>query len=301
MASSCSPHFARISNYNGQVSLALEQILGGTPISCIMAFKRARAEAKLGDLPPMVGVQLECADEIRENGLKFRRLLIERYLEGNLPASDIGLLAYYHTQSGGQGSEDLAVHPSQCSKHGSQQLRSLSFIIIELYCLHRSRFIASFAQQNLRSLLQKEFPEPHVEWIPAPMCCKKSIDREVVLHPTRVTSDMIREELQGLGLLGSESNLEEMDGACAQDAELGDLFFQHPVTVEARNAGFRWEHIVPLSVYFDGVQYSKNENFLGFYCTNLRTKKQRLVWLLRNWVMIKHVIFYFVPNLSIPH
>ena len=64
------------------------------------------------------------------------------------------------------------------------------------------------------------------------------------------------------------------------DADLGDLYFKHPVTLEARSEGLSWEQIVPMSLYFDGVQYTNNENFLGFYCTNLRTKKQRLVWLL---------------------
>ena len=116
-----------------------------------------------------------------------------------------------------------------------------------------------------------------MEWVPVPMFSKKSISREVVSHPTRVTSEMIRAELTSLGLLGPEM---ETTGLSKADAELGDLFLRHPVTVAAREDGFCWEHIVPLSVYFDGVQYTNNESFLGFYVTNLRTKKQRLIWLL---------------------
>ena len=54
----------------------------------------------------------------------------------------------------------------------------------------------------------------------------------------------------------------------------------HPVAQKAFAEGFRREHVVPVSVYFDGVQYTKNEHFLGFYMTNLRTGKQQLVWLL---------------------
>ena len=119
------------------------------------------------------------------------------------------------------------------------------------------------------------------------MCGKKSIGREIVRHPTRVSSDMIRRELIDLKLLGPASETDEsMAGRHLQEDAalgLGDLYEHHPVTVEAFNTGFRREHVVPLSVYFDGVQYSKNENFLGFYITNLRTQRQRLVWLLRTW------------------
>ena len=122
------------------------------------------------------------------------------------------------------------------------------------------------------------------------MCLKKSIGREVVRHPTRVTSDMIRRELRDLKLLGPASMVGQLtlEQHLQQDADLGlgDLYEQHPVTLQASRDGIRREHVVPLSVYFDGVQYTKNENFLGFYVTNLRTNRQRLVWLLRTWESI---------------
>lgn len=121
-----------------------------------------------------------------------------------------------------------------------------------------------------------------MEWISVPMYLKKSAGRTLVQHPTRVTSILIRNELKELGILGSTNpSAEVVQDFLKQDEELGDLYERHCVTIEALRQGFSREHIVPLSVYFDGVQYSKNENFLGFYVTNLRTKKQRLVWLLR--------------------
>ena len=123
------------------------------------------------------------------------------------------------------------------------------------------------------------------------MCLKKSIGREVVRHPTRVTSDMIRRELRDLELLGPANMVgpATFEQHLQQDAALGlgDLYEQHPVTLQAFGDGFRREHVVPLSVYFDGVQYTKNENFLGFYVTNLRTGVQRLVWLLRTWEALR--------------
>ena len=104
-----------------------------TPRSCqsnsfVMAFKHARAEANCGfTMPPMSGAQLETSEHIEEHAKKYRRLLLERYLDGSYPASDVALLAYYHTESGGQGCEDLALNPKQCSKHASEHLRILSF------------------------------------------------------------------------------------------------------------------------------------------------------------------------------
>ena len=136
-----------------------------------------------------------------------------------------------------------------------------------------------------RCHLRKEFAEPYVEWVAVPMCGKKALGREVTSHPTRVASQMIRQELTDLSLLGPGSIVDEATSSnhvqMDVDLGLGDLDEKRPITQEAFSDGFRREHVVPLSVYFDGVQYSKNENFLGFYVTNLRTRVQRLVWLLR--------------------
>ena len=267
-----------------------------------MAFKRARAEASCGfAMAPMIQESvLENTEHVQDNAKKYRRLLIEKYLEGSFPASDVALLAYYHTESGGQGCEDLALHPSQCSKHAAEHLRRHSLfsspvlskqptiLLLQL----PTRLIQVFViLTDLRCHLRKEYPEPTVEWIRVPMFAKKSLGREVFHHPTRVTSDMIREELRSLGLLGPEMDSLQDHGTLEEDAELGDRFFKHPVTIEARNDGLPWEHIVPLSVYFDGVQYTNNDSFLGFYCTNLRTKKQRLVWLLRYWILVRTTFY----------
>ena len=116
--------------------------------------------------------------------------------------------------------------------------------------------------------------------IPVPMYSKKAIGRQVVKHPTRVTSKMIRQELLNLKVLGPDATSSAICEFLQSDCSLGDLYWNHPVTQQALSEGFKPEHIVPLSVYFDGVVYSKNESFLGFYVTNLRAGKQRLVWLL---------------------
>ena len=129
-----------------------------------------------------------------------------------------------------------------------------------------------------------------MEWVAVPMHTKNNIVRTSVQHPTRVASDLIREELRSLNLLGSSKpSKETVDEFLANDHELGDKYANHPVTQEALNEGFTYEQIQPISVYFDGVQYSKNENFLGFYVANLRTRQQRLVWLLRGLLANEHI------------
>lgn len=121
-----------------------------------------------------------------------------------------------------------------------------------------------------------------MEWVSVPMHTKNSIVRTSIRHPTRVASDLIREELRSMNLLASSSpSTKAVAEFLASDHELGDKYASHPVTQEALNEGFSHEQIQPISVYFDGVQYTKNENFLGFYVANLRTRQQRLVWLLR--------------------
>ncbi|CAE7267823.1 unnamed protein product [Symbiodinium sp. CCMP2592] len=154
-------------------------------------------------------------------GAKFRSFLLERYTEGTFTATDTCLLAYYHTESGGEGAEDLALAPDQASTHGSEHLKT-------------------------------------------PM-----------KHPVRVASDMIRDELKALNLLGNSNPCKETVATFLEnDTALGDRYEKHPVTVQALNEGIPRERIVPLSVYFDGVQYTKNENFLVFYFTNLRLRRQ---------------------------
>ncbi|CAE7238530.1 unnamed protein product [Symbiodinium sp. CCMP2592] len=193
-----------------------------------MSFKRARAaEQSRGS---SFAVPDACQDPLIDEGSnieaakKFRRLLIEKYLDGSATATDTCQLAYWHNESGGGGAEDLALHP--------------------------------------RCHLAKEFPEPIVEMVSVPMYLKKSVGRVIVQHPTRVTSAMIRKEMIDLGILGSESPAAVQD-FLKPDEEFGDLYERHCITIEALREGFKREHIVPLSVYFDGVQYSKNENFLG--------------------------------------
>ncbi|CAE7376332.1 unnamed protein product, partial [Symbiodinium microadriaticum] len=222
-----------------------------------MSFKRARTLQTAGGAFTIdQEAEAEDTELIKANGQKYRKFLLERYASGLSTAADTCILAYLHTESGGRGTEDLGLDPDLATKHGAE---------------------------HLRCHLAKEYEKPYVDYVAVPMVCKKSIGRVSVQHPTRVTSDMLRKELLALGLLGEGAKPDAKFVAehLEADSEYMALYEGHPVAQKAFAEGFRREHVVPVSVYFDGVQYTKNENFLGFYMTNLRTGKQQLVWLLR--------------------
>lgn len=96
-----------------------------------MSLKRARAELS-GSAYGIGDTWLGEDDKVASAaaGAKFRSFLLERYTDGTFTASDCCLLAYYHTESGGEGAEDLALAPDQASSHGSQHLKCLKLQLI---------------------------------------------------------------------------------------------------------------------------------------------------------------------------
>ena len=94
-----------------------------------MSFKRARA-ADQAKGSSYIGLD-EYEDPVDNEGSntaeaakKFRRLLIEKYLDGSATATDTCQLAYWHVESGGEGAEDLALNPRTASRHSAEHLRS---------------------------------------------------------------------------------------------------------------------------------------------------------------------------------
>ena len=89
-----------------------------------MSFKRARASASSGGF----GVSSETlpddeAGHQAEAASRFRRLLIQKYLDGTTTANDTAQLAYWHIEAGGLGAEDLALHPRTACRHAAEHLR----------------------------------------------------------------------------------------------------------------------------------------------------------------------------------
>ena len=56
---------------------------------------------------------------------------------------------------------------------------------------------------------------------------------------------------------------------------------RHPVYLRARAAGVPEERIYPVSIYWDGVQYTKHDGLWAFYVRDLFYNTQYLQFLLR--------------------
>ena len=57
-----------------------------------------------------------------------------------------------------------------------------------------------------------------------------------------------------------------------------DAYKKHPVISE--NTG-HWSDVEVVSVFSDGVQYSKRDSVIGFYIRNMRTNIEEMVFLIR--------------------
>ena len=63
--------------------------------------------------------------------------------------------------------------------------------------------------------------------------------------------------------------------------KLGASFTKHPVIRSALERGIHWPEIIPLALYTDGVQYTKNDSYIGYFVQNLRTGTKMLVCAIR--------------------
>ncbi|CAE7256188.1 unnamed protein product [Symbiodinium sp. CCMP2592] len=75
----------------------------------------AMAEASV-QIQQMASAKKNASESVKASGdieaaKKFRRLLVERFLDGSATATDTCQLAYWHVASGGEGAEDLALNP----------------------------------------------------------------------------------------------------------------------------------------------------------------------------------------------
>ncbi len=112
-------------------------------LSVIMAisFKRARAEYEAAQF---LELSYNSTHTDRENaGKKLREFVIDKCIS-SWNAKDVCTLAYFHTNNGGTGLEDMSLHPDLASKHGSDHLKCLahayiqylfSYMFLHLFCV----------------------------------------------------------------------------------------------------------------------------------------------------------------------
>ena len=117
----------------------------------VMALKRARIRAREeldGDQevpPPPLQIEPEVMAMRLERAKQYRRWLLGRYGAGKWHASDICMTAWYNSQTGGVGLEDMALNPRSI-KRSEEHLKMVTseigdipdLIEIEVWALARS-------------------------------------------------------------------------------------------------------------------------------------------------------------------
>ena len=145
-----------------------------------------------------------------------------------------------------------------------------------------------FVLSHVRLVLHKEYGNPVFDEVDVALRPKKELERVIRKHPVRKTSQVLLQELEDIASLASSSVAALSELSTCDDleslesiADLGDLA-ENEAYLEAKAEGFTDERVFPVSVYFDGVQYTNNESFLGFFVTNLKTRRQHLLWVIRH-------------------
>ena len=142
-----------------------------------MSLKRARVEeaaSSWGSSKSLINISgntfvpQECAAAVRDAGSKLRKLLIEKFCAGEMPAVELANISYLHTESGGTGLEDLALQPGKSS--------------------------ASNAARHVALVLNKDMYKPDLYYVETPMYNKKLCRRVLEKIPIQLPYEAIEKD-----------------------------------------------------------------------------------------------------------
>ena len=186
----------------------------------------------------------ELAQDQNVWGHRLRLFLIQKYVLGKMPAEEVTLISYFHTHSGGCGVEDLALHPSRSSGWAD----------------------------HVDLVVGKEFDLPELYRCPVPVFTKQSCTRESIDFPVYLPSRSIGQIVQS----EPQKNDDELDASL-----FSPYFWNHPVTIRAREQGLPLQKIRPVALYWDGVAYNKKQTFIAMYLTDIISGEKHLVFVIR--------------------
>ena len=216
-------------------------------IQSSMALKRARAGcSSLFDVDAFtqlgnVFVQTEQVPVLKAAGEALRKLLVGKYAAGEMPAADLCRIAYYHTESGGHGLSDLSFPPSQADHHGSR---------------------------HVQKMLQRELSKPDLFYVDVPLQDKHAGKRVVHSIPVRLPSETFASIYPlDVDLPAASDQLEGQEQSA---------YKKHPVV-----GSHPGQRIVPISLYWDGVSYSKRDSVCAYYFIDCLQNKTYLSFSLR--------------------
>ena len=179
-------------------------------------------------------------------GEKLRQLLLDRFVMGLLPGSDVAELCHWITKAGGVGVQDLALKPELAKRHGSEHVT-----------LHAG----------------KVFPDRDLTYIDVPLYQKREARRTSEKIPIMLPSKLLEKFVF--------KDYKKDDVNLAKYLQGLPCYEQHPVVRRAR-ANRESEIVRPLALYWDGVRYSVHDSFTGFYITDILSGQKFLSFLLRS-------------------
>ena len=245
-----------------------------------MHAKRARATINEATLP-----RGSCGEEKEEAGKRLRTRLITMHIKKEMSAKDVCLIAYGITEAGGVGLSDLAMGPTRCND-------------------------SNFAQ-HLKLILGREFQDNDLYYAEVPLVLKKGCARERVSIPFNLPTESTFEFLN-LDLETMSDDWTTPIGEAGEEEislEYSEAYREHPVVQRGLAAGYHRSRIRPGSLYWDGVRYTKNDNFEGVFYQDLLSGHRTLIVVLRStdfcqcgckgwctWFAIHHVIASDLKN-----
>ena len=186
-------------------------------------------------------------------------------MPGDLSGTDLAIQAYWSTEAGAVGLEDLGVKPDHALKHGNQ---------------------------HVRLIMAQKFDMPELTQVAIPAVSKRDNMREHMNCPIRLPSNIVKEAYK-----------DTADGGDGGDDPFMQLrvMREHPVVRRALGEGVLASKIAVSSLYWDGVAYTKKDTFVAFYFNLLRTNKIHLICLVRKkrfvWLWVQGVVFV-LPDFS---
>jgi hypothetical protein len=172
---------------------------------------------------------------------RWRHAADRQYAEGQIPADKLCALSHYVSAAGGKGLEDFNIGPE-------------------------SDNLTKNAARHVALVLEKEFKEPDFYDVLVPMHDKKQVIRAPTLVSCRLPHECILDDHVSDPVRVAEFEQENPN------------FYSSELAV---TSGYPKTSIIPISLYWDGVRYTKNDGFVGLYTENLLSKRKYLIAAIR--------------------
>ena len=199
--------------------------------------------------PPTASSTSQSAADFKnkeEAGKELWRLLVLEYAGRQISATLVTAIAYWATQSGPIGVEDLAVDPKLA---------------------HKDR------NDYLKLAIGKHYKDPDLFYCKAPAYEKYANRRQLIDLPVQLPSVIFKQELAKAPDI-SELPAEDPAFPNYNCPKLRD----HEVWNSQKAQMMHWSRVIPCGLYWDGVQYTKRDSFHAMYLLNLRTSEKHVIF-----------------------